>query len=123
MIFRRKQPPKIAGDGAENLACDYLQQQGLRLIERNYHTRRGEIDLIMQHDKTLIFVEVRLRGSDHFGSAAESVTSRKQGRIIAAAQHYLQQQPSALACRFDVVAISGKTDRSIDWIPNAFQTD
>ncbi len=123
MIFQRKQTTKAAGDSAESQACDHLQQQGLTLIERNYRTRRGEIDLIMQQDRTLVFVEVRLRANDQFGSAAESITSRKQSRIIAAAQHYLQQQPSSLACRFDVVAISGKTDRSINWIPNAFQTD
>lgn len=123
MIFQRQQTTKAAGDSAENQACHHLQKRGLTLVERNYRTRRGEIDLIMQQDKTLVFVEVRLRASDQFGSAAESVTSRKQSRIIAAAQHYLQQQPSSLACRFDVVAISGKTDRSIDWIPNAFQTD
>lgn len=121
MIFKRK-PPKVVGDDAESQACDYLQQQGLTLVERNYRTRRGEIDLIMRHNTTLVFVEVRLRGSDRFGSAAESVTARKQRRIITAAQHYLQQQPNPPICRFDVLAISGKTDRSIDWIPNAFQT-
>lgn len=122
MIFKRKPPPKVAGDNAEGQACDYLQQQGLKLIERNYRTRRGEIDLIMRHDETLVFVEVRLRDSDRFGSAAESVTPHKQRRIIAAAQHYLLQKPGTPVCRFDVLAISGKKTRSIDWIVNAFQT-
>lgn len=122
-MFQRKQSSKAVGDNAENQACNYLQQQGLKLIERNYRSRRGEIDLVMQQDKTLVFVEVRLRTNERFGSAAESVTSRKQGRIIAAAQHYLQQQPSSLACRFDVVAISGKEAPSINWIPNAFQSE
>lgn len=122
MIFKRKQAPKKTGDDAERLACGYLQQQGLKLIERNYHTRRGEVDLIMQHDVTLVFIEVRLRSNQRFGSAAESITSRKQGRIISAAQYYLQQQPTALACRFDVVTINGETPPSIEWIPNAFQT-
>ncbi len=122
-MFQRKQSTKAVGDNAENRACNYLQQQGLKLIECNYRSRRGEIDLVMQQDKTLVFVEVRLRTNDRFGSAAESITSRKQGRIIAAAQHYLLQQPSSLACRFDVVAISGKEAPSIDWIPNAFQSE
>ncbi len=122
-MFQRKQCTKTVGDNAENQACNYLQQQGLKLIERNYRSRRGEIDLVMQQDKTLVFVEVRLRTNERFGSAAESVTPRKQGRIIAAAQHYLQQQPNSLACRFDVVAISGKEAPSINWIPNAFQSE
>ena len=121
MIFQRKESTKSAGDDAESLACSYLQKQGLRLIERNFHSRRGEIDLIMQQDTTLVFIEVRLRANDRYGSAAESITPQKQRRIIAAAQHYLQNNPSSLACRFDAVAISGKTDPSINWIPNAFQ--
>lgn len=121
MIFQRKESTKTAGDGAENMACSYLQKQGLKLIERNYHSRRGEIDLIMQQDATLVFIEVRLRANDHYGSAAESITPQKQRRIIAVAQHYLQKHPSSLACRFDAVAISGNTAPSINWIPNAFQ--
>ncbi len=122
-MFQHKQSSKSVGDNAENQACSYLQQRGLKLIERNYRTQRGEIDLIMQQDKTLVFVEVRLRTNERFGSAAESITPRKQGRIIAAAQRYLQQQPSPLTCRFDVVAISGKEAPSINWIPNAFQSE
>lgn len=112
------------GKQAEATACDYLEKQGLTLVERNYHCRRGEIDLVMQNGGTTIFVEVRYRRSSRFGSSAESVDWRKQAKLLAAAEHYLQQHPKAArgACRFDVVALSGENDQhQIDWITDAFQ--
>lgn len=74
----------------------------------------------MREGGTLVFVEVRYRGSSRYGTPAETVDGRKQRRLIAAAGHYLQANPSVLPCRFDVVAISGQ-DR-IEWIKNAFNT-
>ncbi len=112
------------GQLAENLACDYLQQQGLNLIERNYHCRAGEIDLIMQHADSIVFVEVRYRSNKNFGSGADSVDFRKQKKLITTAEHYLQknharaQQPA----RFDVVSISRDNEQTpINWIQDAFQ--
>jgi putative endonuclease len=72
----------------------------------------------MRDGGTLVFVEVRYRRSDRFGTAAETVDRRKQQRLTAAASHYLQTHPTLLPCRFDVVAVSGE-DR-IHWIKNAF---
>jgi putative endonuclease len=114
---------KIIGDDAEALALSYLHQQNLTLVERNYHCRRGEIDLIMLDGKTLVFVEVRYRKSATYGSAAESVNHTKQARIICTAEHYLQQRPPAHnACRFDVIAItSAQHQPEITWIKDAFQ--
>ncbi len=116
-----------SGQQAEQTACDYLQQHGLVLLEQNYHCRRGEIDLIMRDDKTLVFVEVRARRSDRFGSALESITADKQSRIIATAQHYLQQNRFQQNCRFDVVALriaqtaDSQQHQVSDWIRDAFQ--
>jgi len=112
------------GKQAEADACDYLQRQGLTLVERNYLCKRGEIDLIMQHKQTTIFVEVRYRRSNRFGSSAESVDWRKQAKLLATAEHYLQQHPRAAqnACRFDVVALTTENKQQhIDWIVDAFQ--
>ena len=69
----------------------------------------------------MVFVEVRYRGNTGYGSGAESVDPRKQSRLIACAQHYLQTHPrtAQLPCRFDVIAING-SDGSLDWIRNAF---
>ena len=112
------------GKQAEDAACKYLMENGLRLVEKNYKCRGGEIDLVMRHKNSLVFVEVRYRHSNRFGSGAESVIKRKQDKIILTALHYLQSHNNSdgLASRFDVIsiqAISGKTD--IQWIQNAFQ--
>lgn len=119
---------KIRGDQAEEAACHYLQSQGLQLVERNFLCKRGEIDLIMKQADTTIFVEVRYRQNSRYGSAAESVDWRKQAKLLATAEHYLQQYPKAAkgSCRFDVVAVSAQnqqhnTDWAIDWIEDAFQ--
>lgn len=109
------------GQKAENQALDFLQQQGLRLLERNYRCRGGEIDLIMQAGKTLVFVEVRQRHSARFGSALESVDGKKRAKLLHSAQHYLMCHPKWRheSCRFDVVAIEGEAGK-IHWIQHAF---
>ena len=109
------------GKDAENLACKYLQTHGLQLLHRNYHSKGGEIDLILQDKDSLVFVEVRYRARATHGSAAESVDWRKQSKLIKCARHFLQTHPdtASQACRFDVVSVSGPSD-TIDWIQNAF---
>jgi putative endonuclease len=109
------------GKAAEDRACQHLQQQGLRALTRNFRCRQGEIDLVMEEGRTLVFVEVRYRLDPRFGSAAETVDARKRARIVTAAQYFLQQHPGASRrpCRFDVVALGGE-EFAIDWIKNAF---
>lgn len=110
-----------SGKQAEQLACDYLQRQGLKLIQRNFHCRRGEIDVVMQDGQTLVFVEVRYRRNNSHGGALESITSSKQSRIITTAQHYLMQSGWSHNCRFDVIAITAGSLDKIVWIRDAFQ--
>ncbi|HSO81418.1 YraN family protein [Thiocapsa sp.] len=109
------------GDTKERLAEDYLKRRHLQPIARNHRCRFGEIDLVMRDGATLVFVEVRYRRSERFGTPAETVDRRKQQRLTAAASHYLQAHPTMLPCRFDVVAVSGE-DR-IEWIKNAFSVE
>ena len=115
---------KQIGDSAEDRALAYLQQQGLRLVQRNYRLAGGprqrgaEIDLILcDADGTLVFVEVRARRVAGHGGAAASVSAAKQRRIVHAAQHYLLRLAVLPPCRFDVVAIEGQT---LSWLPAAF---
>ena len=110
------------GEEAEQQALDYLNRRGLKLIERNYRCKAGEIDLIMQERDALIFVEVRYRQSRDFGSALESVTPRKQRKLLAAANQYLQAKQKDQPCRFDVVALNGSGHPRMEWIKNAFQS-
>lgn len=113
------------GKLAEDFAERYLERHGLRLIERNYRCRGGEIDLVMRDGKSVVFVEVRYRKHHSFGGAAASVDWRKQQRLVIAAQHYLQRQaPGDPPCRFDVIAVSPGNDSelSVQWIKNAIET-
>ncbi len=127
-MFQRKpgstQPLKTAaGAAAEAAAANWLQRRGLVCIERNFRCRGGEIDLIMRDGATLVFVEVRLRNSSGFGSAAESVTPAKQRRVIHAAQYYLATHAGSvdLACRFDVMAAQNRADSiAWEWVRDAF---
>lgn len=109
------------GSAAETRAMSHLQAHGLRLKERNFRTRGGEIDLIMQQGGTLVFIEVRFRQRVDYGSPAETVTRNKQQRLINAASQYLQRHRLDMPCRFDIVAISGSRQERIEWIRDAFQ--
>jgi putative endonuclease len=125
-VFFSKTPPEPiprtsgAGALAEARAEAFLLQQGLVKHAKNYRCKLGEIDLIMQHNTTLVFIEVRLRSHTGFASAAESVTVRKQQKIIRTAQHYLQQHKltDTANCRFDVIAFSDNGNPG--WIKDAF---
>jgi len=114
---------KIAlGKQAEDLACQYLQKKGFSLLQTNYLCKQGEIDLIMKDSDQLVFVEVRYRKNDYFGSGADTVDNRKQRKLILAANHYLSaNNKHNTACRFDVISISGELHmENIHWISNAF---
>tara|TARA_B110000046_G_C13025317_1_gene413663 strand:+ start:3114 stop:3503 length:390 start_codon:yes stop_codon:yes gene_type:complete len=114
----------LSGAAAEQLACEYLMNKGLSLLARNFRTARGEIDLIMQDNIVLVFVEVRFRKSNKFGSAEESITRKKCARLTAAAAAYMQHQRfgNNTIARFDAVAISpsqfNKLDFKLNWIKN-----
>ncbi|MDH5423636.1 MAG: YraN family protein [Gammaproteobacteria bacterium] len=110
------------GKLAEILAQQLLESHQLKLLEKNYFCRYGEIDLIMQDAKTLVFIEVRFRRSEQFGGAIESIDSKKQGKLRITAQHYMQKHNSKLNARFDVVTLSSLTDKSkVNWIKYAFE--
>ena len=111
------------GSDWESAAESFLNGRGLQTVEKNYHGRFGEIDLVMLDGGTLVFVEVRYRASERFGGGAASVTPVKQRRIILAAQRFLQsrRQFAPRPCRFDVVAIGSENGRPVmNWIRRAF---
>ncbi|HMA08652.1 MAG TPA: YraN family protein [Ramlibacter sp.] len=112
---------KQAGDAAEDRALAHLQAAGLQLLARNYRTPGrggGEIDLVMRDAAgTLVFVEVRQRGSRSHGGAAASIGAVKQRRIVFAARHYLMRLAPQPPCRFDVVSVEGG---AVEWLQAAF---
>ena len=107
------------GARAESVAASYLQQHGLKLVESNYRSRFGEIDLILRDGETLVFAEVRQRSSNNFGGAAASIDARKQQRLILTAQHYLASLPRIPPCRFDALLLDAA--ENIEWVKNAFE--
>lgn len=106
------------GRQAEDQALAYLQGQGLKLVERNFRCKTGEIDLIMLDRDSLVFVEVRRRGGRRFGGAAASVTTAKQMKLLSAAQVFLKRYAAVPKCRFDVIAIEGG---QVEWLKNAIE--
>ena len=112
------------GRWAEQAALEYLLTKKLKLLDKNFRSAFGEIDLIMQDENIILFIEVRYRSSNHFHTALESINRKKCERIIATSHQYLSKNRSAsqLDCRFDVVALSGPQETpTIQWIKNAFQ--
>ena len=95
----------LIGLWGEALAAEYLRKRGYRILACNYRCRFGEIDLIAQQSKYLVFVEVKLRKSTLFGEAKEFVGYTKQNRIRAAAEMWLQEFPDRRQPRFDVIEI------------------
>ena len=108
---------KNLGDSGERLAGLFLEQRGYKILERNFRTRGGEIDLIAEDLDGLAFVEVRTRHSDLAGMPEESLTPRKRARMIAMALEYLSRHEewAERAWRIDFVGIelspSGKVKR------------
>jgi len=116
-------PTQQQGQLAEDAALAFLQARGLKLIERNARYSVGEIDLILMHEGSLVFAEVRQRKSDRFGGAAHSIDRRKMKKCALAAQCWLKQHPqfAELPCRFDAVLLSGREyDWRIEWLRDAF---
>ena len=113
------------GEEGEDRALQWLQRQGLVLVQRHYRVARGpgaragEIDLVMREpDGTLVFVEVRARAGTAHGGAAASVGLAKQRSLVFAARNYLARLAHLPPCRFDVVAIDGER---LEWLKGAFE--
>ena len=117
---------QAVGDFAEDLAHHFLQKNGLTIVQRNFLCKAGEIDLIVldrkKNEPTLVFVEVRYRSKQTFGGGLESITASKQAKLRRSAHMFLLQEGTPqIACRFDVISVSGVAKNpKINWIENAF---
>lgn len=113
------------GDRAEIAAREFLESQGLTTLATNFRRATGEIDLIMSHNETVVFIEVRLRSNPRFPGAAASVDRRKQRKLLLTAAGYLSQYPAMAnrPCRFDVIAYDGEASgqKPPNWIQRAFE--
>ena len=115
---------QVLGAQGENCAASYLRAHGCMILERNYRTQTGEIDIIADDHGTLVFVEVKTRTGTAYGTPAQAVNFRKRNKIIQTAYRYLgQKQIDNRPCRFDVIevyAVSG-SDWPVRHIKGAFE--
>ncbi len=115
----------VLGRSAEDIAAEFLAQQGLSILLRNYRRRGGELDLVARDENVLVIAEVRTRSTDEFGGAAASVDGWKQHKIVRAAMQLLQQRKdlARLRVRFDVIVVRGADGPrpTVEWLKHAFE--
>ena len=111
---------KKTGAAGESAVAQWLTDHGFFVLEKNYRTREGEVDLIAQKDDLIVFVEVKTRKKRHF-CLSQVIVPKKQKRLILAAKQYIfNQQYIDKAFRFDVALVEEGKDYTIEYIPNAF---
>ncbi len=115
---------KTLGREGEDHAAKFLARRGYKILERNYRTASGEIDLIALHRGVVVFVEVKTRTSDAYGAPELAVNPQKQLRMVKAALGYIKNKKlHQVQCRFDVVAITAAAGQEPELIENAFEMD
>ena len=117
-----KDPRRQLGDAGEDLAAAALKQQGYKILERNYVTPLGEVDLIARQGKMYVFIEVKTRKNERFGAPQEAVNRSKQHKLRRLADYYVKQKRlGEVAMRFDVVGIvMGEDGPRVEIIKDAF---
>lgn len=110
------------GRAGEDYTAQWLENHGFSIVERNYHSRFGEIDIIAKDPQYILFVEVKTRESGAMVSALEAVTKSKQRKLIMTAQLYLEKSPCPLQPRFDVAAVTAVHGKlmGLQYFANAF---
>ena len=117
---RKRENPREIGTVYENKAVLFLEEKGYQILERNFYSKHGEIDIIAQDEEYLVFLEVKYRKNAYEGAALEAVNLAKRRRLIQAARYYLYKKyylNMEIPCRFDVIAFEGE---EIVHIINAF---
>ncbi|HEX6853015.1 MAG TPA: YraN family protein [Candidatus Polarisedimenticolaceae bacterium] len=116
-------PRHALGLEGEEAAARHLEATGMRVIERRWRCRAGEIDLVAEDGEVLVFVEVKARGGDGFGTPAEAVTAGKRRRLATLATWYLVERDAQdRPCRFDVVeVVAHGSGAEIRHLPDAFR--
>ncbi len=118
-----KKDNKVKGGQGEVLAVKHLKKSGYRILEKNYATDLGEIDIIATDDKTLVFIEVKARNGDLYGFPSEAVTYVKQSKINRVAAQYIKRHMmQGVPVRFDVIEVYLYEDGRINHIINAFDS-
>ena len=120
-----RDPRQSLGKLGEDLACRELLRRGYAILDRRYRTRVGELDIVARDGETVVFVEVKARGSGRWGAPAEAVGPLKRRRLAQMAADYLaRRRLDRSPCRFDVVAVEvGEPTPVVTVYPSAFTVD
>lgn len=122
MVLVEKNTSAAVGRMAEDYVAQRLREQGCMILAQNFHSRFGEIDIIAQRGRWLLFVEVKARKGHSMVSPLEAVTAGKQRKLLLTASHYLARNPSALQPRFDVASVYMRAGQIVrmEYLENAF---
>lgn len=93
------------GQWGEDLICDFYHKKGFTIVDKNWHTRYGELDIVVENEDFLVFVEVKTRKNKKFGDGFESVDELKQDKLTTTAELYMLEHPTTKNVRFDVVSV------------------
>ena len=116
MVFELKKNNKETGNRGEVIASNYLEKKGYKILERNFRTRFGEIDIVCLDAQTLVFVEVKTKIGHDFGEPEEMVNRGKVSKVKRMGEVYLQNKSLDVSCRVDVVAIVLEKDGGVERI-------
>jgi len=109
---------KITGQCGEDAAAQYLKKNKYKIVDRNHRNKCGEIDIIAKKDDDLVFIEVKTRRSNEFGTPAEAVTYYKKRNFVNTAKWYLMEHPTDMNIRFDIIEVYGVFDGNIFELEN-----
>lgn len=122
-MIKKSGSSNTSGKLAEDIAADYLKKKKITLLNRNFHSRFGEIDIIAEDDGHIAFIEVRYRKNEDYLAVIETVDQYKCKKLVTTSEHYLNRHKKyrSYIHRFDVITITGKLENPvIEWIKNAF---
>ena len=109
------------GKEGELIAVIFLQREGFKILDTTFRWQKAEVDIIASNDEFLVFTEVKTRGSEKFGPPEQAITPKKESLYKDVVEAYLEQHPSDLEIRFDVISIIiSKEQTKIEHFPNAF---
>lgn len=113
---------KKIGRLGEDIASNFLEKQGIKILQKNYATKYGEIDLIALENETIIFIEVKLRKNKKFGSIIESISESKIKKISKAAELFLNEFDTFKECRFDIILIFlyNRNSYEVEWLKGEY---
>ncbi len=115
---------KDKGDKGEDIACSFLIENGYKIVDRNWHFGKYEVDIIAENKEYIVFTEVKFRSGNYFGEPEIFVSQKQKSNLIRVANFYIDRKNIDKEARFDIIAIVMNNEKfSINHIEDAFKPD